>query len=338
MSGWMTAIVAPHVLRGVRAAGGDPAPLATRFGLAERYAYEDRLPVATVVDLWEAAIALTGRRDLPLLARTTDEHQEHSLLSFVVANQPRLGDGVDCFDRYFPTVSDAYRWRAADRDDDLVFRCEPVGPVHRLGWQAYLEFESTDLIEIGRRLTEGPARPTALRYVHPSPPPAVAAALADAAGVSPEFGAEVTEIVYPRAMRELVVPSARPGLSNLVEDWLAAMLRAIELGAAVSARARDRVPALLRAGQTSVDDLARALHMSRRSLERALSGEGLTASALFEDERRRLAEAWLPHLSVDEVADRLGYSDARAFARAFKRWTGVPPGAYRGVGVTAGSR
>ena len=340
MAGWLTAIVVPHVLRAVRAAGGDAAALAARFRLAERYQYEDRLPVSAVADLWEAAIDATGRRDLPVLARTAGEHQEQSLLSFVVANQRRLGDGIDRFERYFPTASDAYRWRVADRDDDLVFRCEPIGPIDRVGWQAYLEFETTDLIEIGRRLTDGRARPTALRYLHPAPAPELVAAVERATGVTPVFGAEVAEMVFPRAVRELEVASARPGLAVLVEERLAALLQAIELGTALSARARARVPELLRRGRTSVADLARALHMSRRSLERALAGEGLTASALFEEARRRLAEAWLPRLSVEEVASRLGYSDARAFARAFKRWTGVAPGAYRGAvtAVTAGSR
>ena len=69
--------------------------------------------------------------------------------------------------------------------------------------------------------------------------------------------------------------------------------------------------------------------MSRRSLERALAEEGTSAGALFDDERKQRALAWLPTISVDEVAARLGYSDARAFGRAFKRWTGMSPSAIR---------
>jgi AraC-like DNA-binding protein len=94
-------------------------------------------------------------------------------------------------------------------------------------------------------------------------------------------------------------------------------------------RVRAALPDLMRAQRCSVDDVARALAMSRRSLERALADEGTSASALLDEQRKELALAWLPELSVNEVADRLGYSDVRAFARAFKRWTGTPPSDVR---------
>jgi hypothetical protein len=53
-----------------------------------------------------------------------------------------------------------------------------------------------------------------------------------------------------------------------------------------------------------VDELARELGMSRRSLERALADEGTSAGALLEDERKQRALAWLPTMSVEEVASR----------------------------------
>src|SRR5213079_869494 len=93
----------------------------------------------------------------------------------------------------------------------------------------------------------------------------------------------------------------------------------------VSARARAAIDKLLETGSVGADELARALGMSRRSLDRALADEGTSAGALLEDERKQRALAWLPTMSVEQVAGRLGYSDARAFARAFKRWTGRPP-------------
>jgi len=326
---WITAIAAPHLLRGVEAVGGDAAALAARFGLPGSPRFEDRIPLGLVVDAWEAAIEVTGRRDLPVLAATRVEHDERSLIGFVVANQRTLGDGVARLDRYFPAVSNAYRWRHLLEADGLHLAVSPPGPIHRAGWQAYLEFEALDMTAIGVRLAGEQARPTTVRFLHATPSAAAVAALTAGFGVAPVFAAAACELVYPAAVLELPVPTARPQLSALVEEQLTAMIDAIERGHDVSARARTAIAGLFRTGTCDVAGLARALHMSRRSLERALAAEGTSASAVIEGEREQLALAWLPELSVDEVAARLGYSDSRAFARAFKRWTGRAPSEVR---------
>lgn len=328
---WITAIAAPHLVRAVTAVGGDSAALAARFGLPAHPRFEDRLALATLIDAWEAALAATGRADLPLYAATREELDEHSLIAFVVANQPRLGDGVARFDRYYPTVSNAYRWRRVVDRDELKLVASPPGPVDRRGWQAYLESEAIDMIRASVRLSAGLARPSALRFVHAAPPADIVAAIADDCGVTPEYAAETTEVVWPATVLDLAVPTARPQLSRMIEDRLAALLDAIELGDDVAVRARLAIASLLRGGTCDVAAIARAVAMSRRSLERALAEAGTSATALIDDERRRLALAWLPALSVDEVATRLGYSDARAFARAFRRWTGHAPSSFRGA-------
>jgi AraC-like DNA-binding protein len=333
---WITAICVPHLLRAVRAAGADPARLAAGDVPADPH-QEDRVTVERMIELWERGLAVSGRRDLPLMASTRNELDERSLIAFVVANQPRLGDGVARFGRYFPTVSNAYRWSVAGLDAgerEVVFRCEPIGPIDRLGWCAYLEFEIVDLVRIGQRLSDGRAQPIALDFAHVIPDD-VAAAYAEAIDVPVRTGQDAMVLRYPGAVRDLAIASARPTLSALVEDRLERLLDEVMLDAGVVGRARELVPALLRRGETTVTALAAALHMSRRSLERALAAAGQSGAALFEEERRQLALAWLPRLTVDEVAGRLGYADTRAFARAFKRWTGVAPSAYR---VTAAGR
>lgn len=333
-SAWITAIAVPHLLRAVRAAGADEQALLADAGVPVDAVFEDRISLDRLIALWEAALALTGRRDLPLLAGTRSELDERSLLAFVVANQPRLGDGVDRFDRFFPTVSNGYRWTVdpGDASGDLVFRCEPLGPIHRTGWCCYLEMEALDIARTGMRLTGGASVPRLVSFAHVIPDE-IAAAYRRAIGVPVEHGAAATLIVYPGACRDMPVPTARPQLSALVEERLAKMLEALEGGDDLVARARARVPGLLRRGDVTVAALASALHMSRRSLERALAAAGVSGASLFEDERRRLALAWLPRLTVDEVATRLGYADTRAFARAFKRWTGEAPSAYRVTGA-----
>lgn len=78
-------------------------------------------------------------------------------------------------------------------------------------------------------------------------------------------------------------------------------------------------------------DMARALHMAPTTLQRRLANEGIAYQAL-KDELRRDTAIWrlnTSSVSLAELAAELGFNDGSAFQRAFKNWTGSPPGAYR---------
>lgn len=97
---------------------------------------------------------------------------------------------------------------------------------------------------------------------------------------------------------------------------------------------RDRVRLLLLskpAGSITEADVAQALFVSKRTLARRLEREG---SAYHKVRDALLAELAARHLnesglSVEAVAALLGYHDSANFRRAFKRWYGVTPSAYR---------
>jgi AraC-like DNA-binding protein len=77
--------------------------------------------------------------------------------------------------------------------------------------------------------------------------------------------------------------------------------------------------------------LAGQLHMSNATLRRRLRAEATNYAAIRIDCQRRLAESLLAstRMTINEIADRVGLSDDRAFRRAFGRWTGKSPGQYR---------
>ncbi len=90
------------------------------------------------------------------------------------------------------------------------------------------------------------------------------------------------------------------------------------------------VAAQLPRGPVRTAGLARALGVSPRTLQRRLADHGLTVECLVEESRRALAIARVRSgASWRAAAAELGFSDPRAFARAFKRWTHITPAAFQ---------
>ena len=82
----------------------------------------------------------------------------------------------------------------------------------------------------------------------------------------------------------------------------------------------------------AIKDIADALHVSSRTLQRRLQDEGSRfQSVLQEEARHQLARHYLnnPVLELNEAANLLGYEDANSFVRAFRVWEGVPPARWR---------
>jgi AraC-like DNA-binding protein len=113
---------------------------------------------------------------------------------------------------------------------------------------------------------------------------------------------------------------------------LAAEARAIAAGRpAFSDSARRSLRTLLIYGRTSGADLALSLAVHRRTLDRMLAVEGTTFQQVLDEVRLSVARELLlqSRLAILEIAPALGFKDQVAFFRAFRRWTGTTPGAWR---------
>jgi AraC-like DNA-binding protein len=80
----------------------------------------------------------------------------------------------------------------------------------------------------------------------------------------------------------------------------------------------------------SLEQVSQQLHMTPRVIGRKLKDEGTAFSKIKQTLRREYAIKLLTteHLSISEVSERTGFSEAASFCRAFKRWTGRPPSAW----------
>jgi AraC-like DNA-binding protein len=95
-----------------------------------------------------------------------------------------------------------------------------------------------------------------------------------------------------------------------------------------------RVRELLRtraAAMGNADALARALHVSTRTLHRQLHEEGVSLQQLKDEVRRDQAMDQLRRSArpVKQVAQAVGFANEKSFARAFRQWTGLSPSEFR---------
>jgi len=96
-------------------------------------------------------------------------------------------------------------------------------------------------------------------------------------------------------------------------------------------RVRVAIQQKLAGRRPNIEDIADALHISSRTLQRRLQDEGASFQRVLEEARHQLARGYLNNsvLELNEAAYLLGYEDSSSFVRAFRTWEGIPPARWR---------
>jgi len=143
------------------------------------------------------------------------------------------------------------------------------------------------------------------------------------------FDADACMLLFPAATLAQPVVGANPVLYRILEGELC--------GAEDKATTpfAERLACLVRrtlgSGGASLERVAALLAMHPRTLNRRLQEQGTTFHEVVDEVRSAMSRAMLADsdASLTDIAASLGYADASAFARAFRRWTGVAPSAWR---------
>jgi AraC-like DNA-binding protein len=131
---------------------------------------------------------------------------------------------------------------------------------------------------------------------------------------------------------ELLAPlsTANEALAVLHENFAEARLNLL-YGSSLVARVRALITECLASGPVDMEGVARALCVSKRTLQRGLKREGAQFKDILNEVRHRLADYYLRHSSqsLAQVAELLGYQEQSSFHKACLRWFGSSPGRYR---------
>ena len=322
----LPAIHALHLADVVERWGIDAAQLFAGTGwtvesLAEPGA---RLPLPEVEVLVERARRLTGEPGLGVHLGLQMRIASHGYLGLAAMAAPTLGEAAEVAVRFAPTRTGALSLRLDRGPDDaalVVLEHADFGRARDVVLLALV----VGVLQLARALTGGDAEHRVeLALDEPAYFRRFAHLLREV-----RFGAGSTRVVFSREMLGARLVTADPAALRLTLEQCERELGELRLVGRITRRVERALPRA-EGGFRTIAEVAKALHLSTRTLKRRLAEEGTTFSALLEQVRRDRALVLLrDELGLDEIAARLGYSDAANFSRAFRRWTGTSPGTWR---------
>ena len=239
-----------------------------------------------------------------------------------------LGEATARVIELFPlaTRTSALRLEEHGREVVLVLETSREGA----GAALYAEYILAALLSLARRITGRDLAPMEVSFRHGGGSRGAHERFFRAPVA---FGARRDAMTFPREFLELPLPHPEPEPTQAFTECVAVDSERYAPQPSLTERVRSLLGEGLRSGEISIDDLARRLQTSRRTLQRHLQRLGTSHSALLDDVRRELAMGYIRdgRASVTQVARTLGFADASTFARAFRRWTGRSPMDYRGA-------
>lgn len=288
---------------------------------------EARFSADAISQLWELAVVRSGKPHLGLSRALAAAHGNLGVVGYAMLSSPTLLAGFERLARYLAVVSDAAT---------LALQSDPRGHWIVLGHigarlpvpRQRVEFGLLTLLMLCNWLTRRELRPLAVEFVFP--PPADEALFRAAFQCPVRFGQPVNRALLEHADLRAPLPTCNPALFALHERVVTDRLDHLGQLSTVQ-RVRHEIAQRLHQGEPRREDVAAALALTDRTLQRRLQAESSSYQSLLDDTRRELAAQYLAdkRYTLAEVADRLGFVDTSNFFRAAKRWFGTSPGQYR---------
>jgi AraC-like DNA-binding protein len=292
-----------------------------------------RVPLDTCADIAERARALTGIPGLAFLVGSRMRLSWHGFLGFAAMAAGTVREALAIAEQFSMTRTAAFSIATHVEGPVASVVFDERVPLGRLREFAVILL----LVGVGRLADEvtGKTLTGVAECAFPEPEYAepILAQVSSLPGGTMRFGQPAHRLVFDASILDLPLVNADPAAMRLARAQCDRELAALAESTGFVGRVRGEV-ARGEGGEgafASLPEVARRVGTSTRTLKRRLAEQGTTFSEVLEEARRQRALLLLDdrRVPIAEVADRLGYSDVSNFTRAFRRWTGRTPAAFR---------
>lgn len=287
-----------------------------------------RVSRAVVFWLCERAIELTGDPALGLHWSKARSSHRFAPLPSLIAHAATLRQALESLSRFDRLFSDETAHELLERDDRVIVRCANLASesprIHRFAAEA-----SANAVFRMLRGFGVPPRSVQVSFTYAAP--SYRAEYARVFMGAERFEQPFNGLEFDRAFLSAASPLKDDDVHSALRSIAERRLLGLTQSTPYAVRVRELLVQRGAVGRTDMHAVASALGLSERTLRRRLCEEGKTYRAVVNDALVLVAEHQLLSTprTIQEIAYDLGFSDASAFYRAFKRRTGTTPQAYR---------
>lgn len=284
------------------------------------------IPFDRVAVLFMQALQASGDPAFGLTVGSAVQPRSYQVLGYAILSCDTLGEAIDRLIRYEKLVGKLGVTRLHCQGDGC--RLEWLSPLQG-PWSRYLqEAAVAGWITLARQLVAA-VPDFEVHFEHDCA--ADRQRYQEVLGAPVNFNSSFTGVAMASQALAIPMVGADAGLRAMMDRQAAVLLDEFASRLNLVNEVRSEIVHILPDGEPGLETIARRLHLSERVLQSRLRDAGVSFSALIEDVRRSLATLYLQQASVAlvDIAFLLGFSEQSAFSRAFRRWMGVSPQAWR---------
>ena len=319
-----------HIAEVVVASAPDPVRAARGLAFCQRFDAAGllTLPVQQMLELLEDVAAAAGIDDLGLHVGARYHPADWGAYGYLFLNSPTVLQALKSWVRVTREEQQGAHAQLRLVDEGIRLEYAVLQPA-KLRRRQDAEMTLAVLMQAVRVLAGASTVPLAVHFEHARP--RQVASLRSFFRAPLQFGMGVNAIVFDRRLAAVAVPNADSRLLGVISQFVGAARAPASPPATLANLVEFTLRPMLASGEPGVQAVSKQLGMSGRTLQRRLGEVGLTFADCLAAVRLDQAKALLLEgdLEIKEVAFLLGYAGSPALCKAFSRWTGLSPRAFR---------